>query len=120
MTKAATSACCNTSERLLVRETPSGSILMLVAYEKITKMRKAPMTIAPSTILIIISLSLMRGLFSCLLPSSIIVPRTVAVIAVVIVVIAVAKSQISSLSRGMKWQFKEGVRLARHTLCIWG
>ena len=120
MTKAATSACCNTSGQLSVREISFGFILVLVAYEKITKMRKAPMTIAPSTILILISLAVIRRLFSGLLPSSVIVPRTVAVIAVTVVAVAVAEGQISSLSPGMKWQVKEGVCLTRRTLCIWG
>ena len=78
------------------------------------------MTIAPSTILTEISLSLIHGLFSGILPSSVIVPRTVAIIAVTVVAIAVAKGQLSSLNPGMKWQVKEGVYLARHTLCIWG
>lgn len=81
---------------------------MLLAYEKITKIRNAPTTKAASKILKLISLSHIRGVYSDILPSSVVVPRTVAVvIAVTVVIITAAQSQISILTSKMNPYAKE-------------
>lgn len=79
-----------------------------LAYEKIRKMRKAPMTIAPSRILKLVSFSLIHVFFSGCLPSSVVIPRAVAVIiAFIVVIIAVAKSQVSFLTPQMNPQLRK-------------
>ena len=98
MTKAATSPCCNTSEQLSVRILLDGIISL--TYENKTKIRKAPMTIAPSTTLERISLFVLRGALEDL-PSSPVVPRTGTVIdtiVVVVVAIAVTRSQVNTMT----------------------
>lgn len=65
------------------------------------------MTIAPSTILEEISTSLIRDFSGACLPSSVVVPRTSAVvIAVTVIGIATARSRVSFLTPQMNSQLR--------------